>query len=181
MNRLALIDTSNANDEQAALLQAIESQLGRVPNFLRVFANSPVALRAFLGLHQVAADGLLDAHTRERIALALAQQSGCEYCVAAHTEIGRSTGLSTAEIEAARAGTSHDPKAAAAVKLARSLADKKGEVTLAELLEARHAGFSDAELVEIITHVGLNLLTNILGKASRVEVDFPQFSLQLAA
>jgi len=86
MNRLALIDTSNANDEQAALLQAIESQLGRVPNFLCVFANSPVALRAFLGLHQVAADGLLDAHTRERIALALAQQSGCEYCVAAHTE-----------------------------------------------------------------------------------------------
>lgn len=177
MSRITVIDHHNANAEQRALLDAIQGQLGMVPNFLKVFANSPVALQAFLGLHGVANAGSLSPQTRERIALALAQQSSCEYCLSAHTAIGRKSGLSTEEIAANRAGSSEDAKAAVAVKLARSLAEHKGEITTAELLEAREAGYSDADIVEIITHVGMNLLTNILGKASRVEIDFPKVAL----
>ena len=59
--------------------------IGMVPNFLRVFANSPDSLRAFLGLHEIAGTGELDELTRERIALSLAEQNECEYCVSAHT------------------------------------------------------------------------------------------------
>ena len=181
MSRIAIIEKSTANDEQKALLDAIDAQLGMVPNFLKVFANSPVALRAFLGLHGVANAGSLGAPTRERIALTLAQQNGCEYCVSAHTAIGRKTGLSAQEIAAARAGTSDDAQAAVAVKFARSLMDNKGEVSTLELAEMRGAGYSDADIVEVITHVGMNFLTNILGKASRVEIDFPKVELKLAA
>ncbi|TFW09497.1 carboxymuconolactone decarboxylase family protein [Oxalobacteraceae bacterium OM1] len=181
MTRITTIDFDNATAEQAALLTAIRDQLGMVPNFLKVFANSPVALRAFLGLHGVANDGALDAPTRERIALALAQQNGCEYCVSAHTAIGRKSGLSNDEIAAARAGTSEDAQAAAAVKFAQSLMDKTGEVSALELAEMRNAGFTDAQIVEVITHVGMNFLTNILGKASRVDIDFPKVALKLAA
>ncbi|MBI2509238.1 MAG: peroxidase-related enzyme [Betaproteobacteria bacterium] len=181
MSRINLITTENANAEQKALLDAIQSQLGMVPNFLKVFANSPAALRAFLGLHGIAGEGSLDARTRERIALALAQQNACQYCVSAHTAIGRKAGLGAAEIEANRAGTSSDAKAAAAVTFAKALAEHNGEVTTAEILAVRNAGYSDAEIVEIITHVGMNVLTNILGKASRVEIDFPKVELRLAA
>jgi uncharacterized peroxidase-related enzyme len=181
MSRIATIDHTNANAEQAALLDAIQGQLGMVPNFLKIFANSPVALRAFLGLHGVANAGSLDALTRERIALALAQQNGCEYCVSAHTAIGRKTGLTGDEMAAARAGTSADAQAAVAVKFARSLMEKKGEVSTLELAEMRGAGYSDADIVEVITHVGMNFLTNILGKASRVDIDFPKVELKLAA
>ena len=81
MSRITIIDHHNANADQKALLDAIQSQLGMVPNFLKVFANSPVALKAFLGLHGVANEGSLSALTRERIALALAQQNACEYCL----------------------------------------------------------------------------------------------------
>lgn len=181
MTRIKTIDSNNANAEQAELLSAIDSQLGMVPNFLKVFANSPVALRAFLGLHGIANAGSLDALNRERIALALAQQNGCEYCVSAHTAIGRKTGLSAEEMAAARAGTSEDAQAAVAVKFARSLMDKKGEIGALELAEVRSAGFSDSDIVEIITHVGMNFLTNVLGKASQVDIDFPKVSLGLAA
>ena len=181
MSRLTVIDANNANEEQKALLDAIAAQLGMVPNFLKVFANSPAALRAFLGLHGIAGEGSLDPQTRERIALALAEQNSCECCLSAHTAIGRKAGLSGAEIDANRAGTSQDAKAAAAVKLARSLVEHKGEVTTAEILEARNAGYDDAQIVEIITHVGMNILTNILGKASRVEIDFPKVELKRAA
>jgi uncharacterized peroxidase-related enzyme len=181
MARINLVTVESANAEQKALLDAIQSQLGMVPNFLKVFANSPDALKAFLGLHGIANAGSLDPQTRERIALALAQQNSCEYCLSAHSAIGRKAGLSNAEIEANRAGTSQDAKAAVAVKFARSLVEHTGEVTTAELLEMRNAGYSEADIVEVITHVGMNILTNILGKAGRVDIDFPKVELKLAA
>ena len=181
MSRINVVTTDTANAEQHALLDAIQSQLGMVPNFLKVFANSPAALRAFLGLHGIAGEGSLDAATRERIALALAEQNACEYCLSAHTAIGRKAGLNGDEIDANRAGTSQDAKAAVAVKFARSLVANKGEVATAELLEMRNAGYSESDIVEVITHVGMNFLTNILGKASRVEIDFPKVELKLAA
>ncbi len=181
MSRINTVTAEQANNEQQALFDAIQSQLGMVPNFLRVFANSPSALKAFLGLHTIAGEGALDEATRERIALALAEQNACQYCVSAHSAIGRKTGLNGDEIEANRAGTSQDAKAAVAVKFAKSLSENTGEVTTSELLEVRNAGYSDAEIVEIITHVGMNLLTNILGKASQVEIDFPKVELKGAA
>lgn len=181
MNRINVVTTETANSEQKALLDAIQSQLGMVPNFLKVFANSPAALRAFLGLHGIANDGSLDPQTRERIAVAVAQQNACEYCLSAHTAIGGKAGLSHDEISENRAGNSRDAKAAAALKFARSLVDNGGDVTTAELGELRHAGYDDAEIVEIITHVGMNILTNLIGKASRVAIDFPRIALKQAA
>ncbi|MCB1886006.1 MAG: peroxidase-related enzyme [Rhodocyclaceae bacterium] len=181
MSRITTVEPATANPEQKALFDAIASQLGMVPNFLKVFANSPAALRAFLGLHGIAGEGALEPRTRERIALALAEQNSCQYCLSAHTAIGRKAGLDAAEIDANRAGTSRDAKAAAAVTFARALVEHKGEVTTAELLAVRNAGYDDGEIVEIITHVGMNLLTNILGKASRVEIDFPKVELKQAA
>jgi uncharacterized peroxidase-related enzyme len=180
MSRISTVSNENANAEQQNLLSAIQTQLGMVPNFLRVFAHSPDALKAFLGLHHIASHGSLDASTRERIALALAQQNECEYCLSAHTAIGRKAGLNGAEIEANRAGSSQDAKAAVAVKFARALVEHKGEVTNSELQSMHEVGFSDADVVEVITHVGMNFLTNILGKASRVDIDFPKVALKQA-
>lgn len=181
MARINVVTHETANAEQKALFDAIQSKLGIVPNFLKVFANSPEALKAFLGLHGIANAGSLDALTRERIALALAQQNACQYCLSAHTAIGRKAGLDNAEIEANRAGSSHDAKGAAAVRFARALVAHSGEITSAELADVRNAGYGDAEIVEIITHVGMNILTNILGKASRVDIDFPTVELRSAA
>jgi alkylhydroperoxidase family enzyme len=82
---------------------------------------------------------------------------------------------------AARAGTSEDAQAAIAVKFAQSLMENKGEISALELAEVRGAGYSESDIVEIITHVGMNFLTNILGKASRVEIDFPKVELKIAA
>ncbi len=181
MARINLVTTESANPEQRALFEAIHAQLGVVPNFLKAFANSPAALKAFLGLHGIAGDGSLDPQTRERIALALAQQNSCEYCLSAHTAIGRKAGLDSAEIEANRSGGSRDEKAAVAVRFARSLVAHMGEVTTAELVEMRNAGYSESDIVEVITHVGMNILTNMLGKAGRIDIDFPKVELQLAA
>lgn len=181
MSRINLIDNESANNEQKELYSLIRSQLGMVPNFLKVFANSPTALKAFLGLHSIANEGSLDLQTKERIALALAEKNACEYCVSAHTAIGSKAGLSESEIKANRAGSSNDNKAAVAVKFARLLAEHNGEVTNSEIEAVRNAGFNESDMVEIITHVGMNILTNILGKASRVDIDFPKVELLKAS
>ena len=181
MSRINIVTNETADAEQQALLDAIKSDLGMVPNFLAILAHSPDALKAFLGLHGIAGAGRLDPQTRESIALAVAQGNSCEYCVSAHTAIGRKAGLTGAEIAANRAGTSQDARAAAAVAFASALNINLGEVTQAEFDAVREAGYSDAEIVEIITHVGMNILTNLIGKASRVDIDFPKVSLQQQA
>lgn len=181
MSRINVVEQDQANEEQAALYQGISQALGAVPNFLKVLGNSPAALRAFLGLHGIANAGSLDAQTRERIALALAGQNECQYCASAHTAIGRKAGLDNEEMAANRRGESHDEKGAAAVAFARALVEHTGEVTNAEIQAVREAGYDDAAIVEIITHVGMNLLTNILAKASRVDIDFPVVELDKVA
>lgn len=181
MARVAVIDPRTATGEAKALLDAVQSGLGMVPNFIRVLANSPAALAAFLGLHGIAAAGSLDPLTRERIALAVAEQNGCQYCVSAHTAIGRKAGLDAAEMLANRQGRSSDAKAEAALAFSRALVEHGGQVTSAEVEAVRAAGHSDAEIVEIITHVAMNIFTNILGKATQVEIDFPKVALATAA
>lgn len=181
MTRISVVTSQSANVEQNALLNAIQSKLGMVPNFLAILAHSPDALRAFLGFHEISEQGSLDPQTRERIALAVAQSNECAYCVSAHSAIGRKAGLSEAEIAANRAGTSEDAKAAAAVTFATALNRHMGNVTQSEFDAVRAAGYGDAEIVEIITHVGMNILTNLIGKASQVDIDFPKVSLGQAA
>ena len=114
MARIPAVDPGTASGEAKTLLDAVQAKLGMTPNFLRVLAHSPAALGSFLGLFGIAEQGSLDPQTRERIALALAEQNACEYCLSAHTAIGRSTGLTGDEMEANRQGTSQDAKAAAA-------------------------------------------------------------------
>jgi len=181
MPRMTTIDPKTATGETKQLLDAVQSGLGMVPNLIRVLAHSPAALKSFLGLHGIAGDGALDAKTRERIELTIAERNACQYCVSAHTAIGRKTGLDTAEMLANRIGRSSDPKAEAALRFARALVEDMGEITEAEFDAVRAAGHSDGEIVEIITHVAMNIFTNLLGKATQVTIDFPTVELQRAA
>jgi uncharacterized peroxidase-related enzyme len=177
MSRISTIDPNTATGDARRLLDAVRSQLGVVPNFIRVLANSPKALEGFLGLYGAAAGFSLDKATQERIALAIAESNACQYCVSAHTAIGRRAGLSKEEMLLNRRGASQDAKAAGAVAFARALNDNLGEITTAEFEAASAAGLTAAEMVEIISVVVLNIYTNVIGKATRVDIDFPKVDL----
>jgi uncharacterized peroxidase-related enzyme len=181
MARVAVVDPQTATGEAKQLLDAVQSGLGMVPNFIRVLANSPAALNAFLGMHAIAGAGKLDPKTRERIALAVAEQNACQYCVSAHTAIGRKVGLDNQEMLANRMGRSEDAKAEAALTFAQAIVKHTGQVSKAEFDAVRAAGHSDGEIIEIITHVAMNIFTNFLGKATQVEIDFPKIDLNMAA
>ncbi len=177
MSRIAPIDPQTATGRRRELLDQVQKMLGSTPNFLRVFAQSPAALAGFLGLHGALLRGSLDAATRERIALLAAESNGCAYCVAAHTAGARQTGLSDAEILAARQGGSSEERAAAAVRFAQAVLEHTGDVSGAELRAVREAGFSEGDIVEIVTHVALNTLTNTLARVGQIDIDYPEVAL----
>lgn len=163
-------------------LQAVKQSLGSVPNLFRLTANSPAALEGFLGLSGALGKGALDPATRERIALAVANINGCTYCNSAHTYLAKNVArLSDEELAANRAGTSRDARADAAVRFAAKVTHQRGQVSEEDLQTVRDAGYSDAELVEIVAHVALNTLTNYVNEVFATEVDFPRVAATRAA
>lgn len=169
----ASIDT--APEAARPLLQAVNRQIGSVPNLFRMVANSPAALEGYLGMSGALAKGRLPAPTRERIALAVAQINACGYCLAAHSYLGSHVAkLSDAEIAANREGRSHDAQADAAVRFAASVATQRGHVSDADVAAVRAAGYDDGQIVEIVQHVALNTWTNYINEVARTVIDFPE-------
>ena len=180
MSRFNSVDPSTASGKAKDLLDAVKAKLGLVPNMTKVMANSPAVLEAYLGFSGALGNGLLDAKTRERLALVTAQQNHCDYCLSAHTAIGKIVGLEPEQITESRQGNGGSDRATAALTFAKRVLETRGQVSETDLAAVRGAGFSDAEIVEIIAHVALNVLTNYLNIASDVEIDFPKVSFASA-
>ena len=180
INIPATVETAPAASQSS--LNAVKSKLGSVPNLFRLLALSPAALDGYLGLSGALGKGALDARTRERIALAVAEFNGCGYCTSAHTFIGKNmAGLSDAEIAANRNGSSTDERAAAAVRFAIKVVETRGQVSDADVAAIRDAGYSDAEVIEIVLHVALNTLTNYVNEVAETTIDFPAVKARDAA
>ncbi len=175
MSRIPTPATIDAAPDAAKnSLEAVKSLLGSVPNLFRIIANSPQTLEGYLGLNGALSQGSLSAQTRERIALAVAEINGCDYCLAAHNYLATNLAkLSVSEIRANRLGTSGDSKAAVAVRFAVNIVNNRGKVSDTDLQDVRDAGYSDAEIVEILGHVALNTFTNYVNEVLGTEIDFP--------
>jgi uncharacterized peroxidase-related enzyme len=163
-------------------LEAVKQQFGIVPNLFRLVANSPASLEGYLGLFGALSKGALPAQTRERIALAVAEINGCDYCLSAHTYLGKNLAkLDDAEITANRNGASNDPKADAAVRFAAKVTRARGHVSEEDLRAVKLAGYDDAQVIEIVLHVALNTWTNYINEVAKTDIDFPVVNAQKAA
>ncbi len=171
MNRIPALDPAVATGNAKEWLDAVKKGLGVVPNLFRVTAQSPAALEGMVNLHAAIGKGL-NAKVREAIALATAEVDGCDYCLSAHTYLGKRAGLSDSDLVQAREGRSSDPKVAAATKLARLLLEKRGHVGDEALAEVRRAGFSDGEVIDIVANVAWSVFTNYVNVVAGTEIDF---------
>ena len=175
----ASIETSPAASQP--LLQAVKKQFGVVPNLFRLVGSSPAALEGYLGLNGALGKGALEAPTRARIALAVAEVNGCDYCLSAHSYLGKNlTKLSDAEIAANRNGHSADAKADAAVGFAVKIVNARGHVSDADIKAVKDAGYDDAQVIEIVLHVALNTLTNYVNEVAKTAIDFPAVAARAA-
>ena len=180
MTRVSLIDPAHTTADRAALLSQIHGAFGATPNMFKAVANSPAALKSMWGSFGALGGGVIPAKLGEQIAVAVADRNACEYCLAAHTALGRKAGASAEEMTAAQDGQATDPKTAAALRFALQLVEARGQIGQADVQAVRAAGFSDQEIVEILAHVALNLFTNYVNVAFAVPVDFPGVKLRRA-
>ena len=174
MSRIHQINPQAATGKAKELLDAVQGKLGLVPNMTRAMANSPAVLDGYLSLSGALSKGALSAKSREQIALAVAQANECEYCLAAHSAIGKMVGLSVDQILDSRRGASVDPKTDAIIQFARQVVDQRGLVSDANIAQVRAAGLDDGAIAEIVANVALNIFTNYFNHVAETEIDFPR-------
>ena len=181
MQRIPAIDPTQATGKGKQLLDGVQAKLGFTPNLMKTLATAPVTLEAYLNFSVTLGAGVLDAKFREQIALAVAQANSCEYCLSAHSAIGKMVGLKPEEIESSRESRSTDAKRDAGLKFAQLIVVQRGELSDSAVENVRRAGYSDGEITEIVANVAINIFTNYFNHVARTDVDFPNVGVSLQA
>jgi len=182
MSRISIPTVEQSLPAAQPLLAAVQKSLGVTPNLMKLVGHSPAALEGYLALNGATGKGKLPAQLRERIALAVAEYNGCDYCLSVHDYLGANLlKLSRAELDAARDGHSEDAQVEAALRFALQVAKARGRVSDADLAAVRLAGFDEASIIEIVVNVSLNVLTNYVNNVAQTDIDFPQVHAKLAA
>jgi len=179
MPRLTPIDPATATGEAKELLDGIQAAFGRTPNSFRAMANNPAVLKGWIELSG-ALGTTLTGKLGEQIAIAVAEQNGCAYCLSAHTAVAGLLGIDVYEVERNRSGDSDDQRVAAALKFALIVNATRGGVSDDDLAEVRAAGYGDADIAAIVAHVALNVLTNYFNRVAQPVIDFPERTPRMA-
>ena len=177
MTRIAAIDSSTAQGQLKDLLDATQSQLGRIPNLYAAMAQSPAALEGYLALRGALGKGMLSIPMRERIALLTASINDCGYCVSAHTFRGAKVGLSSSELAATQHSQSEEPKSLAALQFVDALLQQHGQISNDDFVKVKAQGWSDAEIGEMVAHIALNVFSNYFNHVATPVLDFPSVAI----
>lgn len=174
MQYIAPIDTS-VPGPATEVLAGVKKKLGMVPNMFATLANSPAALESYLAFGGALDKGSLNKGLREQIALAVAGVNECDYCASAHTFIANSLGVKSVETTRNLAGESADPKTAVILKFVVDVVRNRALLAdnAAALQDLRQAGVTEAEIVEILANVAVNIFTNYFNHVAGTEIDFP--------
>lgn len=178
MSVVPLVQPESTDPAVREQLDQVRAAFGTVPAMFRAVAHSPAALTSMWAAFGAYGSGALGPALSEQIAVAVADRNGCEYCLAAHTALGRRAGVSREAMAQAQAGQSDDPRVAALLRFALALVEDRGHVAPEQVEELRVHGWGDEEIVEAIGQVALNLFTNYVNVALGVPVDFPSVALR---
>jgi uncharacterized peroxidase-related enzyme len=162
MSDLKPLAIERLTGDSAISIAVIERELGFVPDLMRVLSHSRAALHGYLALRAALKGGVLPAALRERIAIAVANTNGCNSCLVNHRHLARCADVSDQELDAATAFGSRDRAAAAVLRFTKAVIAARGGVDAVEFAAVRDAGFGDAEIVEIATVIGANMLANFV-------------------
>jgi uncharacterized peroxidase-related enzyme len=155
-----------------AIFDNLQKALGFVPNLYAYYAKNETALGDYLTFQN--RKSTLRAKEREIINLVVSQVNNCQYCLAAHTAIGKMNGFSDEQIIEIRKGAaSFDSKFDALAKFTKSVAENRGRATQEAKDQLFAAGYSEANLIDIVIVIGDKVISNYLHNLTGFTVDFP--------
>jgi uncharacterized peroxidase-related enzyme len=173
MPRLNVVAPDKATGKVAELYSGLKKAIGAVPNIYQSVANSPAALDILLGMGAKLKEGGLTGAETETIKLIVAQTYGCNYCLAAHTMVGKKAGLSEADTIAIRRGDISEPKLAALAGFVGKAVQPAGSITDQDLQALRSAGFDDARVTEALMVLAQTVFTTLFNRVNQTSLDFP--------
>ncbi len=171
--RIETLNPETTTGKSKELFDAVQSKLGFIPNLIKVFGNSPATLQTYLSLGELTASGNFTNKYREQLALVIGEANACDYCLSAHTTIGKMNGLTEEQIEQSRQGLANDEKSQAGLKFAQAVTKNRGQVSTEAIQEVKAAGFNDSDILEVVLNVVSNTLTNYVNHIAETEIDFP--------
>lgn len=179
--RIESVDPAAATGSNKKYFDTLQSSLGLIPNMTRAMAQSPAVLEGYLVLKGALNKGSLGRQLSEELALALAGANHCDYCASAHSVLGKLAGLTETQVAAALKATAADARTAAALGFAKTLVEKRGQISDADFQAVQSAGFTAGEVGEIVAHVAVNIFTNYFNNVAKTEIDFPRVNVSAAA
>lgn len=169
---LSVPTKSEVSENNQAIFEQLEKQIGFVPNLYAFFAKNETALGDYLALQN--RKSTLRAKEREVVNLVVSQINECRYCQSAHTAIGKMNGFSDEQVLEIRSGkASFDDKLDALAKFTKVVTEKKGKVSVEERESFFNAGYTEANLVDVIIVVGDKIISNYIHNLAQFEIDFP--------
>lgn len=163
---------AEVSETNQSLFDNLQKGLGFVPNLYAYFAKSETALGDYLTLQNRKSS--LRAKEREVINLVTSQINGCRYCQSAHTVIGKMNGFTDEQILEIRKGTaSFDSKLDALAKFTASVVTNRGKATEESKNDFFAAGYTEANLIDVIIVVGDKIISNYIHNLTEFEIDFP--------
>ena len=172
--RIETLNPETTTGKSKVLFDAVQKKLGFIPNLIKVFGNSPATLQTYLSLGELTASGNFSNKYREQLALAVAESNSCNYCLSAHTTIGKMNGLTEEETEQSRQGIAGDVKAQTGLQFAKAVTENRGQVSAEAINVVKAAGYDDGAILEIVLNVVSNTLTNYVNHIAQTEIDFPK-------
>jgi uncharacterized peroxidase-related enzyme len=176
MSRIHTPALESATGATAEVYAQIKKAAGSVPNtFAAIGAHGPAALKAILQADGVLANGSLSRQEQETIKLVISEAVGCDYCVAAHSLLGKMSGLKPDVLKQIRAGeATGDDKRDALIHFVRLLAKTTGTISEGEFRAIKNAGYTDEQLVDISLAMAVTVFTNVFNRINDTTVDFPR-------
>lgn len=171
MTRIAPIDPATATGKARELFDG--PLKGMHINIFKSMAASPAAVQAYLGMAGALKHSGLSAKEQEVVQLTVGQANSCDYCVAAHTFIGKGAGLTEAQTVGARRGKPGDAKLDALSRFVLTLHEKRGNVSDDDVKGFKAAGYTDGNLAEVVAAYALATFTNYFNHVNQTPVDFP--------
>jgi uncharacterized peroxidase-related enzyme len=174
MPRIQGVSKDRAEGSVKDFYEILEESIGFVPNVYQAMANSPHALFAYISANERLAKGSLSKVERETIALIVGEHYSCRYCLAVHMIGAENAGLSTEEALEIRRGNSSNPKLQSLIWFVRAAIQYKARLSNTEITKLRGAGFSDAQIVEVLLSIGLCSFMSIFNQINETPLDFPE-------
>jgi len=175
MSRLSTPAVDSATGATAELFAQIKKAAGKVPNtYAAIGAHGTAALKIMLQADAVLAASTLSKQDRETVKLIVSEVAGCDYCVAAHSLLGKFAGLQPDVLKRIRAGhPTGDTKRDALVRFVRKLVQTSGTISEEEFSAIKAAGYTDAQLVDISLALAVITFTNVFNRINNTTLDFP--------